>query len=210
MTVRWLVVGLMCGTTCQAQRWEIGFAGGYGFYRSASIYAPAGKATAGVQNRFVIGATLGDNMYEHVSGEVRYTYQDGDPVLKGGGAKANLQGQSHAFHYDLLFHARPRRARVRPYIAVGVGVKQYVGTGPENAFQPLSQFGLLTDVNEVKPLLSAGGGVKMRWGEHVVWRVDFRAYGTPFPKKIIAPAPGGTARGLFQQFTPMVGVSYVF
>ena len=210
MTMRWLMLGLACAAGCQAQRWEIGFAGGYGFYRNVSIYAPAGKATAGVQNRFVIGATLGEDMYEHVSGEVRYTYQDGDPFLKAGGAKANIQGQSHAFHYDLLFHARPRRARVRPYMAVGVGVKQYVVTGPANASQPLSQIGLLTAVDEVKPLLSAGGGVKVRWGEHVLWRVDFRDYVTPFPKKVIAPAPGGTARGLFQQFTPMVGVSYVF
>jgi hypothetical protein len=81
----WLVWGLVCGTACQAQRWETGVAGGYGFYRSASIYAPAGKATAGVQDRFVIGATLGDDMYERVSGELRYTYQDGDPFLKARG-----------------------------------------------------------------------------------------------------------------------------
>ena len=41
-------------------------------------------------------------------------------------------------------------------------------------------------------------------------RFDFRDYLTPFPNHILVPAGGGTARGILNQFTPMVGVSYTF
>lgn len=193
-----------------AAQWEIGGAAGFGAYRKASVYAPAGKAAAGVRNRFTLSAFLAENRYERLSGEFRYTYQDGDPFLEAGGLRANIQGQSHAFHYDALFQFRGRGARVRPYFAAGAGAKQYVVTGPENPSQPLGRIALLTAAEEWKPLLSAGAGVRVRLTEHVALRLDFRDYATPFPKKVIAPAPGATARGLFQQFTPMAGFSYGF
>jgi hypothetical protein len=46
--------------------------------------------------------------------------------------------------------------------------------------------------------------------DHFLVRADFRDYLTQFPKRQISPAANGTARGIFQQFTPMAGVSYVF
>lgn len=192
---------------CLAQ-WEIGGAGGYGIYRNATIFAPPGKATTGVKDRFTVSGFIAENRYEWLSGEFRYTYHDGDPFIEAGGVRANIQGQSHAFHYDGLFHFRPRRAVVRPYVSVGVGAKQYVVTGPENPSQPLGVIGKLTSVNEWKPLLAAGGGMKVRVSDHVALRLDFRDYVTPFPKKVITPVPFATARGLLQQFTPMVGISY--
>lgn len=204
-------IGLLClvasAWPCLGQ-WEIGGAAGYGIYRNASMYAPAGQAIAGVRNRFTLSGFIGEDLYDRLSGEFRYTYHDGDPFLEAGGVRANIQGQSHAFHYDALFQFLPRRARVRPYFSVGVGAKQYVVTGPENPSQPLGRIGLLTGTDEWKPLLAAGGGVKVRFSEHVSLRLDFRDYVTPFPKKVIAPAPFATARGLLQQFTPMVGFSY--
>ena len=48
----------------------------------------------------------------------------------------------------------------------------------------------------------------MMLGEHVALRLDFRDYITPFPKKVIAPAPLGTARGIHHMFTPMAGLSW--
>ncbi len=195
---------------CFAQEWELGGAAGYGIYRNGSITAPAGSATAGIRNRFAVGAVLTENMYEHLSGELRYTYHDGDPFLQAAGVKANVQGQSHAFHYDLLFHSRPHRAKLRPFVAVGAGVKQYNVSGPGNPSQPLASIGLLTSTNQFKPLISLGGGVKYRAGEHLLLRFDFRDYITPFPKAIITPAPGATAGGFFHQFTPLAGISYAF
>lgn len=52
--------------------------------------------------------------------------------------------------------------------------------------------------------------MKIRLQRHFLIRGDFRDYLTPFPKRQIAPALNGTARGIFEQFTPMFGVSYLF
>jgi hypothetical protein len=41
-------------------------------------------------------------------------------------------------------------------------------------------------------------------------RAEFRDYLTTFPKAQIVPAPNNTARGIFEQFTPLFGVSYTF
>jgi hypothetical protein len=206
-----IIAVVACGALgCSAQQWEIGAATGYGIYRNASLYAPATQATAGFRNRFVVSFAVGEDLYKHLSGEFRYTYQDGDPFIEQGGVKSNLQGQSHAFHYDLLLHARPREARVRPFVAAGLGAKWFVVTGPDNPFQPLHNIGLLTATNQVKPLISAGGGVNVALRPHVNLRLDFRDYITPFPKQLIQPAPLGTARGILHQFTPLAGVSFGF
>lgn len=204
-----IIAALACAALgCSAEQWEIGAAGGYGIYRNGSIYAPAGKAAAGIRNRFVISAAIGEDLYQHLSGEFRYTYHDGDPFIEKGGVQSNLQGQSHAFHYDLLFHSRPREAKIRPFIAAGLGAKWFRVTGPANPVQPLHSIGLLTATNEVKPLVSAGGGIKVTIRPHVRLRLDFRDYIAPFPKKLIQPAPLGTARGILHQFTPLVGIGF--
>jgi hypothetical protein len=194
---------------CQAQ-WEIGAGGGYGLYHTGTVIAPAGHAVAGVRNRFAFTFFAGEDLYEHLSGEFRYTYQDGDPFLSSAGVKSNIQGQSHAFHYDLLFHLRPRRERFRPYFSIGAGAKEYVVSGPAPALQPLAPIALLTANDQTKVLTVAGGGIKWRAGNHVVLRLDFRDYITTFPRDLIRPAGGATARGIFHQFTPLVGVGYTF
>jgi len=63
------------------------------------------------------------------------------PFLSTGAVRGNIQGQSHAFHYDVLFQARGREARIRPYVAVGVGAKYYVTTGPAPVPQPMPKIG---------------------------------------------------------------------
>jgi opacity protein-like surface antigen len=204
------ILGLAGAGFCAAQQWEIGGSLGYGFYREARVFSPEGNATAGIRSRFAAGGWLGEDMYEYIGGEVRYTYQDGDPFLSADGVKVNIQGQSHAIHYDLLIHTQPQERKVRPYVAAGLGAKIYVISGPANPASPLGHIATLTTQDETKLLFSLGGGVKIRLYPHVVLRFDVRDYLTTFPKKIIAPAPGGTARGIFQQFTPLVGISYSF
>lgn len=208
---RLLAFFLLAGAvSCRAQQWEIGAATGYGLYRNGSIYAPAGKATAGIRNRFVAGVVIAEDRYEHLTGELRYTYQDGDPFLSAGAVKTNLQGQSHSLHYDFLFHARPRRERIRPYLAAGMGIKLYEVSGPANPAQPLTDIAVLQSTDQLKTLFTVGGGVKMRMSRHVLLRFDFRDYLTTFPRQqLIQPAPLATARGIFQQFTPMAGISFV-
>lgn len=209
---RILAIAALCAGAClaQEQQYELSGTIGYGLYRHATVFSGDGTATAGVRNRFAAGVVFTDDMYQHLSGEIRYLYQDGNPYVKFGGVLAQVQGQSHAINYDLLFHFRPRRERLRPYLAAGLGAKDYVLTGPEPFPQPFPNVATITNQNQWRLLYSAGGGVKYEWGKYVVLRVDFRDYFTPFPKGVIVPAPHGTDRGIFEQFTPMFGVGYRF
>lgn len=204
------VLGLGCSVLSNAEQWEIGGSLGYGLYRKGIVFAPAGNAAAGIRSRFAAGGWLGQDRYEYIGGEVRYTYQDGDPFLSAPGARTNIQGHSHAIHYDLLIHTESQERRIRPYVAAGLGAKLYVISGPSNPAAPLGDIATLTTRDETKLLFSLGGGVKIRLRPHLLVRVDFRDYLSTFPKRIIAPAPGATARGIFQQFTPMIGIGYLF
>jgi hypothetical protein len=183
----WLLLPLLTlagGCVCSAQQWEIAGAVGYGTYRNATIFAPEGTATAGVRNRFILGASLGQEMHEHVSGEIRYTYQDGDAFLASGATDTIMQGHSHAIHYDLLFHVRRRSRRIRPYVAAGFGAKQYVIRGPQDPSPPLNNIARMNANNVLKALVSLGGGLKLRLGRGVAVHFGFREYLTPFPNKL--------------------------
>jgi opacity protein-like surface antigen len=201
---------LLCAAAGYAQQYEIGATIGYGLYRDVSVNSAAGTATAGIRNRFTAGAVACENLYEHFSGEVRYLYQDGDPFISLGTKRGNIQGQSHAFSYDVLLHLRDRDEKLRPYAAIGVGAKYYRTTGPEPSPQPLPQVAQLVEVNQWRVLMDWGVGLKYRVHRHIVVRGDFRHDITPFPKKLFVPAEGATDRGLFQMFTPTFGLSYAF
>jgi hypothetical protein len=193
-----------------AQEYEIGGVFGYGFYRGDTVYSPAGNVTAGIRNRFAAGAVIGQNMYEYISGEVHYLYQDGDPFVSRGSTRGNVNGQSHAFDYSLLFHARPREAKLQPFFEIGAGAKYYRVNGPAPQTQPFPDIVTLASQSQWRFLTTVGVGVKYRWKDRVQLRADFRDYITPFPKSIFVQAQGGTDRGLFQQFTPSVGIGYLF
>lgn len=208
--MRFLVCLLFAGL-CHAQpQWQVGGAIGYGVYRNGTIISPEGKVSAGVRNRFAASFWFTEDRFEHVSGELRYTYQDGDPFLKAGGVQTNLQGQSHTVHYDVLFHLRPLESRWRPYVSMGAGVKVYRISGPPNLSQPFQQIGTLTGKDEAKFVTVPGAGVIYTVVRGLVVRFDIRDYITTFPKRVIAPVPGATGRGLFQQVTPMIGIGYAF
>jgi hypothetical protein len=61
----------LCVVGCFAQDIEIGGAVGYGIYRQGSIYTPGGKAAPRIRNRFAAGVVFGEDLYDHLSGEVR-------------------------------------------------------------------------------------------------------------------------------------------
>jgi hypothetical protein len=193
-----------------AQDWQVGGSLGYGWYRKARINGPGAEAQVGIQSRFTAGAVLSEDLYEHLSGEVRYTYQDGDPYLSLAGTKAIIQGQSHSFTYDALIHIKNRDQRLRPFIALGIGAKLYRTTGPAPPVQPAPAVATLVRDDEWRMLVSVGAGVTYRFRNHLILRGDFRDYITPFPGKLFVPSPTSTARGLMHQFTPMIGVGYWF
>ena len=195
---------------CFAQAWEVGGVIGYGAYRNARVNGPGAEAKAGIRNRFAAGATVTEDLYDHLSGEIRYLYQDGDPFLTLGSRTANIQGQSHSFTYEVLLHPRDKEHRLRPFAAIGAGAKYYRTTGPEPKPQPAPAEATLVRANEWRFLASGGAGVSYRLRNHLMVRGDFRDYITPFPRKLFVPGENATDRGLFQMFTVTFGVGYWF
>jgi hypothetical protein len=153
---------------------------------------------------------LGNNLYPRLSGELRYTYLQSDLKVSSGGSEAAFGGAAHAIHYDLLWHFGKREGIVQPFVAVGGGMKLYQGTGAEQAYQPLNQFAYLTHTQQVEPMISAGGGVRIALKPNMYLRAEFRDYLTPFPGHVIAAAPDEHINGWVHDFVPLVGISYTF
>jgi hypothetical protein len=205
-----IAVLLAASSCCFGQSWSLGAAGGFGFYRNATLTNATGSANAGFGNRFAAGAVLGENVSAHFGGELRYTFRDGDSELSVNGRQANLDADAQVVHFDFLAYATRRYARVRPFVAGGAGIKRYMGTGPVDPTQPLQSFALLAHQNEVKGLISFGGGVKVALSDRWLVRVDFRDYATPFPEKVIVPAVGVKVHGWLHDFVPLFGVDWTF
>jgi len=189
-----------------AEQWEVGGAGGTGIYSNGTIFSRAGQGTAGIRNRFTLSAALTEHRFRRVSGELRYTYQDGDPFISAAGRSTNIEGQSHSIHYDALIHVRGWR-KLAPFLEIGGGAKAYRVTGPLPTTPSLTQYARFRQDSDVKPLLVFGAGFKYPLLNKVFLRFDFLDYLTPFPGDIIVPATGGNIRGLMHQLTPMLGIS---
>jgi hypothetical protein len=191
-----------------AQRWEVGGGAGGGFYTSESVTAPAGSASAKINSNVAGSGWFANNLAGNWGGELRGDFQLGALDVSQGGTSATFAARSYAVHYDLLWHARPAGSKIRPFVAVGAGIKVYQGTGAQVAYQPLSNFALLTQAQDLTPLISAGGGVKVQLSPHLQLRAELHDYITTFPKQVIAPAQGAKIGGWMQDFVPMVGLAY--
>ena len=212
ISVCYVFVTLVFATLClgQEREWEVGGAAGFGYMRNPTVNHAGSSATLGFDNRFATGAVVGQDLYQHFSGELRYTFRDGDLVLNSGGQKVNMDGDSHLVHYDVLFHALRWGSRFRPYAAAGGGIRLFRATGREYMNQPFSDFAFLTRTQEVKPLISVGAGVKFTFTNHAAVRFDFREYISPFPEKLFVTAPGAKIGSWLYDSVPLVGLSFVF
>ena len=193
-----------------AQQWELGGSVGAGFVPGVNVSSPQGTATAGFQTGVNASAYFGQNLYSHLSGEVRYAFAPSNLRLESGGTTATFSGTSHAVHYDLILHTDRKESRAQYFAAFGGGLKIFRGTGQETAYQPLSQYAYFTKTQTVKPMGSVGVGLRYRLGNRVFLRAEFRDYITPFPTEVITPAPGAKVGSLLHDFVPMVGISYVY
>ena len=204
-------LALLAPLVCLAQQWEVGATGGFGWYSNPSISTLAGTAQAGFPAKGAIGAVFGDNMYEHVGGEIRYLFQFGGPELKFNGAKVSAPGYTNVIVYDLLVHLRSRDEGFRPFVAGGAGIKVYTQTEGFFVNQPLFDFARLSSHTVVEPAISAGGGVKYKLTRHAQARFDFRTYFSPLPHRIFRTSDfNSTTHGWLYDFMPMAGISYVF
>ena len=203
-------VAILFAGAALAQQYQMGATLGYGIYHDGTIFSAAGTEEAGIRNRFAAGIMLGDDFSDYVSAEFNYLYHDGHPFLTAPGVNTDIQGNSDALTVGLLFHFSKRDHRWRLFLAGSAGAKEYVIAGPAPFPQPIPQIASLTTNDVWKVAFSAGGGVKLRLRPHMVLRAEFRDYLTTFPRQQIVPAPHNTARGIFEQFTPLFGVSYEF
>ena len=190
------------------QGWEFGGTGGAGFLNNVNVSGAAGSATAGFQSGAAVGGFLGQNLYPHLSGEVRYAYLQNDLEIKSGGTKASFGGNAHTITYDLLLHTNKKESRVQLFIAAGGGLKIFRGTGQPQAYQPNYQFGYLTKAQELKPVGDVGAGIRFELHPHFYLRTEFRDFITTFPKDIITPAPGTKYGSILHDIVPMVSLSY--
>lgn len=202
------LIGLAPGAL--AQKWEFGGGIGGSFYPSRDVTNGSNKASAGIRTDIASGVWLGQNASGRWGGEIRYDFQMGDLSLKQGSTSAALNAQSHALHYDVLWHATPRGSKVRPFLAAGAGIKVYRATGEPGLVQPLAQYALLTQGKELKPLLSLGAGVKWQIAQSLQLRLEVHDYITPFPKEVIAPNVGSSVPGILQNIVPMLAIAYTF
>jgi hypothetical protein len=203
-----LPILIVCSVAAMAQKWEVGGGVGGGFYTSQDVTSSAGSASAKLQTGLAGGVWLENNGQGHWSGELRYEYQMGNLALSSGGTTATFGAHTQQFHYDIMWHATPSESRIRPFVEAGAGIKLYQGTGAQTAYQPLSNFALLTQQQDLTALVSAGGGVKFQISQHLQLRLDVHDYMTPFPKNVITPNSGAKVGGWLMDFVPMVGISY--
>ncbi len=209
------LLGFVLATPAAGQRLsnmtgEAGLGGAGSFYNSRPVQGARGEARAGFRAGPAGSAWIGHDMYARVGGEFRYAFGQNHLRLRHGGSAVSFKALSHAVHYDLLVYATPRNHRVRPFAAVGAGVKGYQGTGSEAAYQPLQEFALLTRTSQWKPMLSLGGGLKFAMGRRAYFRFEVRDYLTPFPEEVITPSPGNRVGGWVHNLTPLAGVGFRF
>jgi hypothetical protein len=199
-------------TICLAQEWEVGAAGGYGWYDNTSILNPALglSASAGFHAGAAAGAFFGQNMYEYLGGELRYLYLWGSPQLQFQNTRATIHGDTNLVVYDFLFHLKSRDSKVRPFFAAGAGIKVFSGNSALFFTQPLQEFAVLQTERQVEPAVSVGGGIKFAVAKHVLVRADFRAYMSPLPDRLFATPRFNDIRGWVFNFVPQVGLGYTF
>jgi hypothetical protein len=192
------------------QSWEAGGGAGGGFYTSQDVSGAFGSAAAKLATGVSGSAWLDNNGSGHWGGELRYDYQMGSLQLNSGGQSASFGAATQAIHYDVLWYVAPNGSRIRPYVAVGAGIKIFQGNGTEVAYQPLSNVALLTKAQDLTPMASVGAGVKVQLASRVQLRVELHDYLNPFPKQVIVPNVGEKVSGWgwLQDFVPTVGISY--
>jgi hypothetical protein len=205
----WLLF-LAAAASAWGQRWEFGGIGGAGFLSNVPVSGGAIPATTGFQTGVAAGAFVGDNMYRNLGSEFHYTFLQSNLHIQSNGTEASFTGQAHAIHYDLVWHTNRPGSRREFFVAVGGGIKVFRGTGQEQAYQPLSQYGYFTKTRVWKPMLSVGGGMKYALAPKIILRTEIRDYLTAFPTNLIAPAPGMKFGSVLQDLVPMVGISYLF
>jgi hypothetical protein len=200
---------LSAASAAFAQQWEFGAEGGGSLLSNVSV-SGAGKATAGFAPGAAFGVFVGENLYSHLTGELHYEFLQSDPRISSAGQTTSpFSGVTHALHFDMVYHTNRKESRTQFFASVGGGVKVFEGTGAPQAYQALSQFGYLTKAQDVKPMVSVGGGLTYQLAPRIFLRAEIRDFISAFPTQVIAPAPGMKFGSLLNDIVPLVGITYI-
>lgn len=205
-----VVAGGLFAQMSETGNWEVGGIGGFGFSNNLSIKNGQSSANASLAPGGAFGVFGGEDTYNYISGEARYLYRFDDLRLASGGTTVNFGGHTHLLTGDFLFHFRPRRSRVRPFVLAGGGLSVVVGTGQESAGQPLGRLAGLTATHQVLPTADFGAGFKFNLQRHLRLRLEVDDYVSARPGKVIAVAPGATASGWLNNIVAFGGISLTF
>jgi hypothetical protein len=205
-----MVLAILSPTTCYAEQWEIGGLGAYGWYHDATITTPARSESIGMAPKGAMGVVFAEDPYKYIGGEVRWLYIFGQPQIRVGGIELTRPGFSNVVHYDLIIHVTPQEAKLRPFFAVGGGVRVYSVRDRRDFNRPLFPCESRKSQNEAEALISAGGGLKYIVTHSLQVRMDFRTYLTPTPTDLFRPIGPSFTRGWIYNFVPSLGVSYLF
>jgi Outer membrane protein beta-barrel domain len=191
-----------------AQQWEFGADGGVGLFNHVAVSSPFGSATAGFAPGFTAGAYVGENISSHFSGEIRYEYMQSDLRLSSGGQNADFSGGAHAIHYDMVYRTNRGESPVQFFAAVGGGVKAFVGTGSQEAYQPLSQYGYFTKTNSLKMMVTGAAGLTFKMSPTLSLRMEVRDFSSAFPTAVLTPPQGVKYGSMLNEVVPMVSIVY--
>ncbi len=193
-----------------AQDWYVGAGGGFGYAPKLTISGLTPDAKAGFNSGGALGAFFGEDSHKYWSGEVHYLHRWDALSLSSGGTKVDFAGHSDILHADFLRSFTPRGSKVRPFVALGGGVRFLAGTGTESSLQPLGNYAALTATRETLPVIDAAFGVRAKVSKSVELRFEVRDYMSPAPNKVIAPAPGASIGGWFNDIVASASISYSF
>ncbi len=161
--------------------WEASVFGGGSLLGSGLYNTPvsgsAQRSSRGVGLRFGTGPYLGvrltDNRWQRWGAAVEYSYSN-QPIsftnLSDSIPSLGLGHAIHRFSYEILYHVRDRRERLRPFVFAGPGVSLFYVKG--SAKQAAAAQGIrLSD--PWKFAMSWGGGMKYLLIEQVALSVQF-------------------------------------
>ena len=206
-----MLAGLIAGTMAPAafgQRYEVGGGGGISFYNKRTVTGPSATVDAAFKPGYSFSGYLGQ-LGNKLGGELRYSYASNEMELSSGGKSFKMTGRTQAVHYDLAFYFNDKKAKVRPYVLAGGGMKQYTGTGGTSIMQPFISTVVLTNTSEWKPLVTAGGGIRVVLNPKLHLRAEVLTHMTQVPTKIITPVLG-KVDGWYFDIVPSINISYVW
>ena len=206
--LKFAVIFIAMTTAAFAEDWQFGATGGYGLFNNVNATGTAGTATAGSHPASWRAYFWAQTLHHSFTGEIHYEYMQSDLRLSSGGQKAQFSGYSNAIHYDVGWHTGGDESPVQFFVLLGGGIKEFAGTGAEEAYQPLSQFGYFTKTQQIKAMGTGGAGVTFALKSHLTLRVEVRDFITPFPTGVLTPAPGMKFGSLLNDVVPMVSIVY--